>query len=120
MLVTKNIVICTTRYFGLTKKCTTLSASVRRRKNPKKLWQLLKEVSTGSKEESKIEKMEVEGVKITQPTEIANHLKQLFFKHWKTNLGFSTAHRERSTGVYPMENPNVPHLFGCTDGVTNC
>jgi hypothetical protein len=52
------------------------------KEKPFELWQLLKEVSTGSKETSKIEKIENDGKPITDPCEISNQ----FVPSWPTNF----------------------------------
>ena len=50
------------------------------RKNPKKIWQLLKEVSVGSKSQDKIEKITVQGKSTDDPKEMAEHFNKFLLK----------------------------------------
>jgi hypothetical protein len=59
-----------------------------KQENPKKLWQLLKEVSTGSNEISKIEKIKIDGKLITGPHEIANKFKGTVARDFRSSVFF--------------------------------
>ena len=48
------------------------------KKNPKKIWQIIKEVSTGSKSVDKIEKITVNNVTTDDPAKISEHFNKFF------------------------------------------
>jgi Reverse transcriptase (RNA-dependent DNA polymerase) len=79
------------------------------KKNPKKLWGLLKEVSTGKEQHSKIEKISENGQSITDPTAIANKFND-FFSSVGTKISESVVPTEKEACDYLEENPNIPEM----------
>jgi Reverse transcriptase (RNA-dependent DNA polymerase) len=69
----------------------------------------MKEVSTGSKEPSKIEKIEVDGKLLTDPQEIANQFNG-FFSQVGQQISDSVLPTEKDPLDYIPDNPNIPVL----------
>jgi hypothetical protein len=79
------------------------------RKDPKKLWGLLKEVSTGEPQCNKIEKIAENGIHITEPIEIANKFND-FFSSVGNTISESVQPVDKSACDFLEERPEVPDL----------
>jgi Reverse transcriptase (RNA-dependent DNA polymerase) len=79
------------------------------KRDPKKLWKLLKEVSTGEEGQSKIEKITEDGKVISNPTEIANHFNK-FFSSIGNKISESVLPTEKDACDYVDANQDVPDL----------
>ena len=81
----------------------SLNANV---KNPKKTWEILKEVTIGKKQNKKIEKLVVGGKEISDPQLIAEEFNSFF-----TDIGKTISESVRPTTVDPIElMPEYPNL----------
>ena len=56
----------------LSKKLHYLSSIEKNVKNPKKTWDILRELTTGNKTQQSIDKISADGVTLSDPTQIAN------------------------------------------------
>ena len=75
-------------------------------KNPKKTWEILKEVTIGKKQNKKIEKLSVGGEQITDPQLIAEEFNSFFI-----DIGKTISESVRPTSVDPIElMPEYPNL----------
>ena len=61
----------------LSKKFHYQSNTEQNIKNPKKTWDILRELTTGKKDQTPIEKIKIDGKFITDPTQIANEFNPL-------------------------------------------
>jgi len=76
-------------------------------KNPKKTWELLKEVSTGNKSTSKIEKINSGGVEVTDNKAMAEEFNN-FFTEVGMKISGSILPPNRTAESYLDNNPNIP------------
>jgi hypothetical protein len=75
-------------------------------KNPKKSWELLKEVTIGTKQNKKIQKISVNGEQISDSLLIAEEFNSFF-----TNIGKTISDSVRPTSVDPIDlMPDYPDL----------
>jgi hypothetical protein len=75
-------------------------------KNPKKTWEILKEVTIGKKQNKKIEKLSVGGEQISDPQLIAEEFNSFF-----TDIGKTISESVRPTSVDPIDlMPDYPDL----------
>jgi hypothetical protein len=75
-------------------------------KNPKRTWELLKEVTVGTKHQKKIDKITVNGEQISDPSLIAEEFNSFF-----TNIGKTISDSVRPTSVDPIDlMPEYPNL----------
>jgi hypothetical protein len=79
------------------------------KKDPKKLWGLLKEVSTGEVPVNKIEKITVNGQSITSSVNIANEFND-FFSSVGNTISNSVQPIEKTACDFLVEKPEVPDL----------
>jgi hypothetical protein len=79
------------------------------KKDPKKLWGLLKEVSTGEPLVDKIEKISENGNSFTEPVEIANKFNE-FFSSVGNTISDSVQPVEKTACDFLEEMPEVPDL----------
>jgi Reverse transcriptase (RNA-dependent DNA polymerase) len=77
--------------------------------NPKKLWSVLKEVSTGKTDKVSIDKLSVDGKVIVDKCEIANNFNN-FFSTVGNVISDSVQPVDKTAVSYIVDNPNVPHL----------
>ena len=91
----------------LSKKLYYLANIERNIKNPKKTWDILRELTTGKKEQSPIDKLKVEGKLISDPTQIAKEFNKFF-----TRIGRDIADLVEPTSKEPSDYiplPETPH-----------
>ena len=79
----------------------------RNKKNPKKIWELLTEVSVGNKVTNKIERITVEGNSIEEPKQIAEHFNNFFSKIGR-EISESVLPTEKTATSYIPENNEIP------------
>jgi hypothetical protein len=79
------------------------------KKNPKKLWSLLKEVSTGNAENDKIEKIVVNGNPVSEPVQIANQF-NTFFSSIGNQISESVEPIDSEACDFLEENQEIPVL----------
>ena len=82
----------------LSKKIHYLSNIEQNAKNPKKTWDILRELTTGKKDQIPIEKIKVDGKVITEPTLMANEFNSFF-----TRVGRSIANGVEPTSREPTD-----------------
>ena len=99
------------------KKLYYHSHIAKNRKNPKKIWQLLKEVSVGSKSQNKIEKITVQGKSTDNPKEMAEHFNKFFTKIGK-EISDSVLPTEKLASSYITENNLTPNFSLGSTGPT--
>ena len=78
-------------------------------KNPRKIWELIKEVSTGKKSTSSIEKLQIDGKIVEDKQEIAEHFNKFFAKVGK-EISDSVTPIDKSPAEYISVKPNTPNL----------
>ena len=74
-------------------------------KNPKKTWDILRELTTGKKDQTPIEKIKIDGKVITDPTQIANEFNSFF-----TRVGHNIADGVEPTSREPLIISHPPQL----------
>jgi Reverse transcriptase (RNA-dependent DNA polymerase) len=79
------------------------------KKNPKKLWSVLREVSTGKLEKASIDKLYVNGNVTSDKQVIANNFNQ-FFSTVGNEISESVQHIDKSPESYMTNDVNVPQL----------
>jgi potassium voltage-gated channel Eag-related subfamily H protein 8 len=79
------------------------------KKDPKKLWGLLKEVSTGEPQANKIDKIADNGNLITEPIEIANKFND-FFSSVGNSISESVQPVDKSACDFLEDRPEAPDL----------
>jgi Reverse transcriptase (RNA-dependent DNA polymerase) len=80
------------------------------KKNPKKLWSVLKEVSTGKSAKNSIDKLNVNGTIVADKTVIANNFNE-FFSTVGNEISNSVQSIDKSPLNFMPDNPNVPLLL---------
>ena len=88
-------------------------------KNPRKIWELIKEVSTGKKSTSSIEKLQVDGKIVEDKQEIAEHFNKFFAKVGK-EISDSVTPIDKSPAEYISVKPNTPNLALGNTGPVQC
>ena len=79
-------------------------------KNPKKTWDILRELTTGKKEQPPIEKVKSNGLILTDPPKIANEF-NTFFTRVGRNIADSVVPTSREPSDYiPPPNTPLPNL----------
>ena len=79
------------------------------KKNPKKIWQIIKEVSTGSKSVEKIEKITVNNVTTDDPAKISEHFNK-FFSEVGKQISESVLPTQKKADQFINENQEIPPL----------
>ena len=91
------------------KKLYYRESFIKNRKKTKKIWELIKEVSTGTKSTHPIEKIKVNGKSITDKVEIAENFNSFFAKIGK-QISDSVLPTYKKAEDYLPINPNTPKL----------
>ena len=92
------------------KKLYYLANIERNAKNPKKTWDILRELTTGKKEQPPIEKIKSNGLILTDPPKIANEF-NTFFTRVGRNIADSVEPTSREPSDYiPPPNTPLPNL----------
>ena len=76
-------------------------------KNPKKTWDILRELTTGKKDQTPIEKIKIDGKVITDPTQIANEFNS-FFTRVGRNIADGVEPTSREPTDYITPPPTAP------------
>jgi Reverse transcriptase (RNA-dependent DNA polymerase) len=96
----------------IAKKNDTQERLEKNKKNPKKTWDILKELTGNSKNNCNIEKISSAGVEITDSSEMANVFNK-FFSGVGTKISNSVEATNANFNDYLNENPNtIPLEFG--------
>ena len=94
----------------LSKKIHYLSNIELNAKNPKKTWDILRELTTGKKDQIPIEKIKVDGKVITEPTLMANEFNSFFTRVGRSIAnGVEPTSREPTDYIIPPVTPPPPH-----------
>ena len=78
-------------------------------KNPRKIWDLIKEVSTGKKSNHTIEKIQINGESVENKQEIAEHFNKFFAKIGK-EISDSVTPISKNPADFVNSIPNTPNL----------
>ena len=78
-------------------------------KNPRKIWELIKEVSTGKKSSHAIEKLKINDKSVNDKQEIAEHFNKFFAKVGQ-EISESVSPIDKNPADYINVNPNTPNL----------
>ena len=100
------------------KKLYYKESFIKNRKNPKKIWELIKEVSTGTKSTHPIEKIKANGKIITDKVEIAENF-NTFFAEIGKQISDSVLPTDKKAEDYLPVNPNTPKLKISNTGPLN-
>ena len=85
------------------KKLHYLSSIERNAKNPKKTWDILRELTTGKKDQTPIEKIKTNGTILTDPSKITNEFNTFF-----TRVGRNIADSVEPTSREPSDYIPLP------------
>ena len=85
------------------KKLHYLSSIDKNVKNPKKTWDILRELTTGNKTQQSIDKISADGVTLSDPTQIANEFNKFF-----TRVGRDIANSVEPTSREPSDYLPTP------------
>ena len=85
------------------KKLHYLSSIEKNVKNPKKTWDILRELTTGNKTQQSIDKISTDGVTLSDPTQIANEFNKFF-----TRVGRDIANSVEPTSREPSDYLPTP------------
>ena len=91
----------------LSKKFHYQSNTEQNIKNPKKTWDILRELTTGKKDQTPIEKIKIDGKFITDPTQIANEFNS-FFTRVGRNIADGVEPTSREPTDYITHPPTAP------------